>query len=102
MPKPPVRQQAQQLPPTTTGPKHAVPCPSCGAPQDFRELDGHQIDTGDFPACDRCDSVMEIVRIQPVTMVVVRRRPDMRARREAPVAQATTLSGATARRMLRR
>jgi len=91
----------QQIPPTTKGPQHAVPCPTCGHPNDFRELNEHRAETGDFAECDRCSAVMEIVAMQNVTVVHVRRRPDIQPRPREKIGQSRTISPAQMRRLLR-
>lgn len=89
------------IPPSTKGPQHAVPCPHCGHPNDFRELQEHRVEVGDFAACDKCNGVMEVTAMQPVMVVHVRRRTDMKAQRPQRVGQSTTLSPQQARRLLR-
>lgn len=91
----------QQIPPTTKGPQHAVPCPYCGQHNDFRELQEHRVEQGDFAECDKCSGVMEVVAVQPVTVVHVRRRPDKRPNPRQRTGQATTISAGQMRRLLR-
>lgn len=96
--------------PTTNGPIHAVRCPHCGKPNDFRDLHSQQLlDTGAIPECDHCHRLMEVVRIAPVTVVTVRAASQRalsgatQVRQPAGPAprQATTLSPAATRRLLR-
>lgn len=90
-----------QIPPTTKGPKHAVPCPTCGHPNDFREIDDHRAENGDLVTCDKCNHVMQIVAQQTVTIVAVRRRPDIPPQQRERVGQATTISPGQAKKLLR-
>lgn len=89
------------IPSTTQGAIEKVPCPHCGQPNDFTELNEHQADRGDTAICDKCDGVMQIVRKQQVTIVTVR-RVNQRVPKQGGVGQASTISGAQARRMLGR
>lgn len=89
----------QQIPPVTQGPMHAVPCPHCGAPNDFRELESHKAEPGDTAACDACDGVMQITAMQPVTIVRVRKIERKMARQR--VGQATTIGQGQVRKLLR-
>lgn len=72
---------ANQLPPgastrTVQGPIHAVPCPHCGKPNDYRTLKSEQLlDTGHCNFCDYCGHSMEVVKLATIEIVVVRRDP---------------------------
>lgn len=92
---------APQGPQAKKGTIDSVPCPHCNAPNDFRELEAHQIDTGDKVACDHCNKVMEIAGKQTVTVIHVRPTHEI-ARREAGPRQAATISAGQARKMLGR
>jgi hypothetical protein len=94
--------------PTTGGPIHAVTCPHCGHRNDFRTLQEEQLlDTGAVADCDKCTRLMEVVRIQPVTLVSVRKaranaqRTMLPQSRQPATRQATTLSPAATRKLLR-
>lgn len=93
---------------TTNGPIHAVICPHCGHPNDFRDLNSQQLlDTGHTMFCDRCRRVMEVSRIAQVVVVTVRQAgrnhaaPRTLLPAARPARQATTLSPAATRRLLR-
>lgn len=61
---------------TVQGPINAVPCPHCGKKQDFRMLQEQQLlDRGHEFTCDHCGFSQEVVAIQPVTFVAVRKNP---------------------------
>ncbi len=69
------------------GPIDRVPCPSCGGSNDCRALQEQQLlDTGHTVDCDHCGMCMEVVRVQAVTIVAVRRDP--MGRRAAPASPA--------------
>lgn len=93
--------------PTTNGPINAVRCPHCGKPNDFRDLQQQQLlDTGHIAECDHCRRLMEVIRIAPVTIITVRAssgQPSQRRRpgQLPPARQATTLSPAQTRRLLK-
>lgn len=69
MPKPPPQ---PQLPPITTGPINAVPCPHCGKPNNFH---GHyeMLETGNTFACDHCRQPMQVAGVREVKVVSVRK-----------------------------
>lgn len=90
-----------QPPPNTNGPAHAVPCPHCGHPNDFRELESHQVDVGDLAACDKCDGVMKVTAKQNVVVVHVARINQKSPREKGP-GGAQTISQAQANRLLGR
>lgn len=104
LPPGPGRQQQAQAK-TTHGPIDRVPCPHCGKPLDFRQLNAQQLlDTGHKVSCDYCKNMMAVAGIHAVQLVVV--RPDTGtsvavAGRSAPARQATTMSPAQAQRLLR-
>lgn len=62
----------QQLPPVTSGPVNAVPCPNCGKPNSFA---GHHemIDTGHVFDCDHCKQPMQICGVRSVKIISVRK-----------------------------
>ncbi len=75
----------QQLPPGTgkavRGPIDRVPCPHCGKPNDFRVLQDQQLlDTGHQVFCDYCGYSCEVVQIQTMTFVAVRKDPSGKRR----------------------
>lgn len=66
--------------PFVKGPVNAVPCPRCGAKNDFSEimehightsLDRSQV-TGQMVLCDHCNQKMEICGVQTVTIIATR------------------------------
>jgi len=60
---------------TCDGPIHAVPCPWCGKPNDFREIDGAiaaLFEGGAYFECDSCHKLMDIVKVVQVKIVQVR------------------------------
>lgn len=68
--------------PSVHGPVHAVPCPFCGKPNDFREIIEHlQVtdqlgegsETGQKVVCDECGQTMEVAQVKTVIMVQVRK-----------------------------
>jgi hypothetical protein len=95
-------QQPQQLPPVVSGPINRVPCPHCGKPNDFRELQQQQLlDTGHSCDCDHCGGLMVVAAIQPITMITVR-KSNQRPKKGIPAPQqARTLSAAQAQRLLK-
>jgi len=67
--------------PEIKGPVHAVPCPRCGKPNDFRELAenlkqssslGDMAEKGQIVTCDFCDQNMEVAGIFTTTIISVR------------------------------
>jgi hypothetical protein len=109
-PQPPPQQQAQQRgpAPTTNGPCHAVPCPHCGAKQDFRELlttDGSTIYSNMDVSCDECGMFAVVTAVQQVTVIHLRpenrRDPAFRGPASQRKPQINTISPAQARRLLR-
>lgn len=67
---------------TTKGPDHAVPCPHCGFPNDFREIDhvvnaaaSAAIVNGQLVECDQCQKNMEVVDTRRMLVIVVRQAP---------------------------
>ncbi|HEY4266776.1 MAG TPA: hypothetical protein VGM94_01160 [Galbitalea sp.] len=84
MPRP-LPGKPQQLPPVTQGPIHRVPCPHCGQPEDFRALNDQQLlDTGHQVVCEHCGYSMEVVGIQDVKVVSVRKDPRTHGRPRDP------------------
>jgi len=53
---------------------HAVRCPHCGKPNDFREVSDALAEEDGRPTveCDHCHGIMEVVKIQPTTLIWVR------------------------------
>lgn len=56
-----------------------MPCPNCGRPNDYRELEGQQLlDTGHKVICrgenpgEGCGQLMEVVAIQTLKVITVR------------------------------
>ena len=99
----------QQLPPgaqpVQRGPINACPCPHCGKPNDWRDLQAQQLlDNGSTAVCDHCGGNQQVMQIQPVTMLAVRKAPHSSINRGAdarPAAQATTLSPGQMRKLLK-
>lgn len=99
---PPGRRTAPpQQRPTTQGTVERMPCPHCGKPNDFRELDNQQcLDTGHKMSCDWCHHRMEITMIRVVKFVQA--RPiDGVAVPALGAAQATTISPSQLRNLLK-
>lgn len=105
---PPGRQGQQRQPrqqaPCTRGTIDRVPCPHCGRPNDFRELDGQQLlDTGHKVSCrgenpgEGCGQIMEVVAVQTLKVLAVRpiRLSEQQQR------QALTMSPAQLQRFLK-
>lgn len=71
----------KQLGPTVRGTIDSVPCPHCGKKQDLRVFSEQQLlDTGHQFFCEDdetpgCRRSFEIVAVQPVTIVTVRKDP---------------------------
>lgn len=88
---------------TTQGAIDRVPCPHCGKPQDFRELNSQQLlDTGHEVTCDVCGRLMSVAGIHTIQVIVVRPLQGA-ARQRTPDAQpARTLAPNAVRRLLRR
>lgn len=61
-----------QLPPTTSGPIHNVPCPNCGKGNSFS---GHaeMIDTGSVFTCDHCRLPMQVQAVSLVKVLHLRK-----------------------------
>lgn len=100
---PPRQLPGPQQPRVSGGPVQSVVCPSCGSPNDLRELQAQQLmDTGSEVECDKCKSLCIIVAIQPITYVTVRPtgRRATSAQPHQPLRQATTISQAQAQRLL--
>jgi hypothetical protein len=84
MPNPPMTAKP------TKGPLHAVPCPHCGATNDFRDLQetyGATFEPGFKTDCDHCGRHMEVVAVQPVVFVGVRQTGGHTARPGQPPPQ---------------
>jgi hypothetical protein len=56
----------------TKGQLEGAPCPWCGKPQDFRDLD-YGMEVGAQIQCESCHRHYEIARIKPITIVWLRR-----------------------------
>lgn len=92
--------------PQTQGVIHAVPCPHCGKPNDFRELDSQQLlDTGHEVECDACHRTMQVAQINVVKVLSVRPvagAPVRTPQHMRPAQQATTISPAQLNKLLKR
>lgn len=74
-------------PKKTTGEIHAVPCPHCGAPNDFRDQSTDKmLETGSTFDCDHCHHYIVVTRVKPTTLVSVQQHPTLHGR--APEARA--------------
>lgn len=70
-------QRGRALSATTQGPLNQVPCPACGAPNDFTPHHDQQLlDTGSDFNCDKCGRLMQVAGIRQVVLVVVRPSPN--------------------------
>lgn len=92
--------------PWVSGAANKVPCPSCGKANDFSHLESQRIlDTGHVVSCDACGRSMEVTSVRQLTIVSVRQHGGIAVsggtRRLPPARQATTLSPAATRRLLR-
>lgn len=60
------------LPPVTSGPINAVPCPNCGKPNSFA---GHHelIDTGSVFTCDHCQQAFQICGVRMMKFISLRK-----------------------------
>lgn len=60
------------------GPIHRVPCPYCGAKNDFRGLQGeagwgdYGLERGAVVDCDHCGRKSQIVAVQTITVLTLR------------------------------
>lgn len=59
--------------PWVNGQIHAVPCPNCGKQNDFRPLKDYGCESGNVVSCDYCTQMMEIVKVQAITVISVRK-----------------------------
>jgi len=100
----PTNAQSRQQPAWNRGPIDRVPCPHCGRPNDFRELDNQQLlDTGHKVLCrgenpgEGCGQLMEVVAIQTIKVLGVKpiRVTDQQSR------QALTMSHRQLQRLLK-
>jgi len=61
------------VPKVAGGPLHAVVCPHCGHPNDFRELliagGETTIYNGAEISCDKCDMISVITKVMPITLI---------------------------------
>lgn len=66
---------------TTNGPIHKVPCPHCGAGNDFTEvaehlkndgIDEEKAETGAKVLCDHCGQKMIVQAVRTITFIWVR------------------------------
>jgi hypothetical protein len=99
----------QQTPPTRNGAMHAVPCPFCGKPNDFRDIQHGMpgqafVDTGDAVICDHCKGTMKIVNVQTATIFTVAKHkaPANRPAQQPQQQRPTSALGAGLRKLLGR
>jgi hypothetical protein len=78
-----------------------MPCPHCGKPNDFRELDNVQcLDTGSTMVCDHCNRKMVICVIRVIKVMQAKPIRDGEVVRPAlGAAPATTISYRDLRRL---
>ena len=57
----------------TRGTVEATACPWCKRTNDFRGVEDYGLEPGNAFTCDHCHRTYEVVRVQPVTMVWLRR-----------------------------
>jgi uncharacterized Zn finger protein len=89
-----------QQPKTTQGQINRVPCPHCGKPQDFRELQQAQLlDTGHQVVCEECGRLQTVTAIRVVTIVVVRPDSGMPRNKQADARPATTVAPSALQRL---
>jgi hypothetical protein len=85
-----------------------VPCPHCGRPNDFRELDGQQLlDTGHRVICrgenhgEGCGMLMEVVSVRTIKVLAVKPIRGYAPAGQAPAQDARTMSPAQLQRYLK-
>lgn len=71
----------------TKGPVSAVPCPWCGKMNDCREYYAtNQLEPEATLECDHCQNMFDVVKVQPIVVVVVKQSPrnqELRSKRVA-------------------
>jgi hypothetical protein len=104
---PPGQQRAPQ-PKWTQGSIDRVPCPHCGKPNDFRELEMQQLlDTGHRVICrgenpgEGCGRLMEVAAIRVIKVIAVRPAMGIAPQNQRPVGEARTISPAQLQRYLK-
>jgi len=101
--------QQRNQPKSTQGTVDRVPCPHCGRPNDFRELDTQQLlDTGHRVICrgenagEGCGQLMEVVAVRVFKMLAVKPiRGTVTNSGGAPAAEASTMSPQQLQRLLK-
>ncbi len=58
--------QPQKL---TKGTINKCPCPWCGDPQNFKDVEDYGVEVGAVHQCERCNRHYEIKRVEPVTVL---------------------------------
>jgi hypothetical protein len=61
-------------PKMTRGTQKSVACPHCGRANDFRGLHDYGMEVGASFKCDHCDRLMELVKVEPVTVLYLRQK----------------------------
>lgn len=101
MPKQPATPAPNPATRVLSGPVHAVPCPHCGKPNDFRPLRDQMllVEESQFD-CDHCGHVMEFLNLRKVELINVRqsKRFQQKIKRTAPVQDARTVALSKVRR----
>lgn len=105
MPRPPTPPANLTSTRPTSGPVHAVPCPHCGKPNDFRPIRDQMllVEEAQFD-CDHCGRVMEFMQMKSIQVITLRQtqRRDLQGtiKRATPVQEArtTSISQVTGRR----
>lgn len=77
-------QTSQQMPPTTSGPINAVPCPHCGHKLSFRGQED-LLHAGMRFTCDKCKRPVDLVSAAPVMIVTVRKPPTAAPRAQTAI-----------------
>ncbi len=99
--------QRPPQPKWTQGPVDRVPCPHCGKPKDFRELDSQQLlDTGHEVICrddngEGCGQLMMVAAIRVIKVLAVKPMRGMPASGQAQAREAVTVSHAQLQRLLK-
>lgn len=104
----PPGQKRPPQPKWTQGTVDRVPCPHCGRPNDFRELDMQQLlDTGHEVTCrgensgDGCGRLMVVAAIKILKVVAVKPSKGTAPRAQRPAGEARTMSPAQLQRYLK-
>lgn len=62
-----------QLPPVTSGPSNACPCPCCGKPNNFGTGSSEMLEMGGVYKCDHCGQMMQVCAVRTVKVISLRK-----------------------------